>query len=156
MWESGFISIPHNFRMKDLQPHLQRLLAGSSGKLASAFVGNATPAEAPFDAAPSDSETSGDEAEEPQTILEALQQAAEQRKQEKEEQESGPQQWPGLTIDSNWGSSPMASPAAARAVPPLQSFQRQGRHRWGMSQRQPRAATRGPARLGARALWRRI
>ena len=30
LWESGFISIPHHFQIQDLQPQLQRLLAGTA------------------------------------------------------------------------------------------------------------------------------
>ncbi|KAK9858382.1 hypothetical protein WJX84_005474 [Apatococcus fuscideae] len=30
LWESGFISIPHHFRIQDLQPQLQRFLSGST------------------------------------------------------------------------------------------------------------------------------
>ena len=44
LWESGFISIPYNFDLKDLQPQLQRLLgtassASSTSAVASSFLG---------------------------------------------------------------------------------------------------------------------
>lgn len=44
LWESGFISIPYDFDISELQPQLQKLLAAGSARAAAAEEGAATAA----------------------------------------------------------------------------------------------------------------
>ncbi len=45
LWESGFVSIPYDFELRDLQPQLQKLLAGSSHQRARRGAAESGPAQ---------------------------------------------------------------------------------------------------------------
>lgn len=44
LWESGFVSIPYNFELRDLQPQLQKLLQGPTSETQERGVSKAQPA----------------------------------------------------------------------------------------------------------------
>ena len=149
MWESGFISIPYDFRLKDLKPKLHRLLGAPAP--GSAALESTLPSQA--------AQVSAEEQEETPASGHPCRSTAEQRQQSEvgssriwQEHHDGEPHSAALTGQGadSWSLHPAVAPTAARAgrrpeqgVLHAPNQRRQGSNTW-------------TNRLRMRALHRRV